>query len=296
MYQPWTSRSPLSIPVCYSITTDEWKSAIEFLTRAGQISSTHREFHMLSHVLGVSALVETLNNPQVGNATPSSFLGPFFTEDAPDRSSLLTSSACADPNSTHLSSRISHRFATTKSRLASQSHRRERVNTCTSRDVCLPPAESPFQARSSRHGRRTARVSRIRMPFPYPLLDDRCAACISWPPLGLYDVQYTGRIAPECRGRLRTNGEGKYGYRAVVPVPYFIRRDVQSSFLCTFCFRDSANLHLIGPGGRAASHSGTTQRPAESPARGDRRPQIPQAHDGIVPRRRPVSLERCHLW
>jgi len=233
MYQSWTSYSPLPVPVCYSITTDEWKSAIEFFTRAGQIS-THREFNMLWNVLGVSALVEMLNNPQVGNATPSSFLGPFFTEDAPDRTSLLTSSTCADLNSTHLSSRISHRFATTKYRLASRSHRRERVNTCTSRDVSLPPAESPFQAQSSRHGRRTARVSRFWMLLSYPLLDNGCAACISWLPLGLYDVQYTERFAPECRGRLRTDGEGKYGYRAVVPVPYFIRRDVQSSFLCTF--------------------------------------------------------------
>ena len=93
MYQSRTSFSPLSIPVCYSITTDEWKSAIEFLSRTGQ-TSMHPEFNMLSYVLGVTALVETLNNPQVGNATPSSFLGPFLTEDAPDRSSPPTSSAC----------------------------------------------------------------------------------------------------------------------------------------------------------------------------------------------------------
>ena len=159
-------------------------------------------------------------------------MGPFFTEDAPDRSSLLTSSACADPSSTHLSSRISHRFASIKSRLASRSHRKGRASTCTSRDVCLPPVESPFQVRSSIHGRRTARVSKLLSAYPLP--DDGCAAHISWLPLGLYDVQYTERIVPECRGRLRTDGEGKYGYRAVVPVPYFIRRDVQLSFLCTF--------------------------------------------------------------
>jgi hypothetical protein len=40
-------------------------------------------------VFGLSALVETLNNPRVGNATESSFLGPFFSQDAPDRSSSL---------------------------------------------------------------------------------------------------------------------------------------------------------------------------------------------------------------
>jgi protocatechuate 3,4-dioxygenase beta subunit len=37
----------------------------------------------------------------------------------------------------------------------------------------------------------------------------------------LYDSQYEERTAPECRGRLRTDGEGKYGYRAVVPAAYF---------------------------------------------------------------------------
>ena len=102
MYQSRTSFSPLSIPVCcYSITTDQWKSAMEFLTRTGQIS-TRPEFNILSDVLGATTVVEMLNSPQIGNATPSTPLGPFFTEDAPDRSSLLTSSACADPSSTHL--------------------------------------------------------------------------------------------------------------------------------------------------------------------------------------------------
>ena len=225
--------SSLSVPVCYSITTDEWKSAIEFLTRAGQTPS-HREFNMLSDVLGVSALVEALNNPQVGNATSSNFLGPFYTDDAPDRSSLLTSSACADPSTTHFSSRISDRFASFKSRLASRSHLRERASTCTSRDVCFPLAESPSQAQSSRHGRRTVRVSRFWVISSYRLPDDGRAARTSEPLVGLYDIEYTERTAPECRGRLRTDGEGKYGYRAVVPVPYSIRRDVQSSSLCTF--------------------------------------------------------------
>ena len=40
----------------------------------------------------MSALIETLNNPRVGNATESSFLGPYFTEDAPNRSSRPISS------------------------------------------------------------------------------------------------------------------------------------------------------------------------------------------------------------
>ena len=34
------------------------------------------------------------------------------------------------------------------------------------------------------------------------------------------------RSVPDCRGRLRTDAEGTYGYRAVVPVSYPIPGDV----------------------------------------------------------------------
>lgn len=49
--------------------------------------------------------------------------------------------------------------------------------------------------------------------------------------LGVYDMQYAERTAPECRGRLRTDGEGKYGYRAIVPVSYAIPDDVSGKLL-----------------------------------------------------------------
>ena len=60
-------------------------TAINFLTRTGQTCSPLRqEFILLSDVLGVSALVDGLNNPAVSGGTTSSVLGPFLTEDAPD--------------------------------------------------------------------------------------------------------------------------------------------------------------------------------------------------------------------
>lgn len=68
-------------------------TAIEFLTRTGQTCTPLRqEFILLSDVLGVSALVDAVNNPSVGTATESSVLGPFFTEDAPEGASYFTSS------------------------------------------------------------------------------------------------------------------------------------------------------------------------------------------------------------
>jgi hypothetical protein len=70
----------------HSITTEEWRSGVEFLTLMGETSITRgRQFSQFSDVFGVTALVERINNPRVGNATESTLLGPFFTEDAPDR-------------------------------------------------------------------------------------------------------------------------------------------------------------------------------------------------------------------
>jgi hypothetical protein len=77
---------PVFLHGCCSITTEEWRSGIEFLTLMGETSITRgRQFTQFSDVFGVTALVERINNPRVGNATESSLLGPFFTEDAPDR-------------------------------------------------------------------------------------------------------------------------------------------------------------------------------------------------------------------
>jgi hypothetical protein len=59
--------------------------------------------------------------------------------------------------------------------------------------------------------------------------DNGYVACPSPLPLGLYDTQYADRTAPDCRGRLKTDEEGKYGYRAIVPAPYFVPHDVKSS-------------------------------------------------------------------
>ena len=68
-----------------SLTTEEWISTIDFLTRTGKTCTPLRqEFILLSDVMGVSALVDAVNNPKVGDSTASSVLGPFFTEDAPD--------------------------------------------------------------------------------------------------------------------------------------------------------------------------------------------------------------------
>src|SRR5712672_1855287 len=97
-------------------------SAIDFLTRTGQTCTPIRpEFILLSDVLGVSALVDALNNPPVGNATESTVLGPFFTEDAPDGQYIRR------PPFVHRYLTSSRRL---QSRSESRSRRKGRVTTC----------------------------------------------------------------------------------------------------------------------------------------------------------------------
>lgn len=63
---------------------DEWEQAIQFLTAVGQAcSDTRQEFVLLSDVLGVSMLVETLNESEGG--TESTVLGPFHMVESPPR-------------------------------------------------------------------------------------------------------------------------------------------------------------------------------------------------------------------
>src|SRR5271166_438272 len=65
-------------------TLAEWNQAIEFLTAVGQMcNATRQEFILLSDVLGVSMLVETINEAQGG--TDSTVLGPFHLTQSPRR-------------------------------------------------------------------------------------------------------------------------------------------------------------------------------------------------------------------
>ena len=67
-----------------NITMDEWMYGINFLTKTGHLSTDWRkEFILLSDTLGVSMLVETLNNDKMSGETESTVLGPFYIENAP---------------------------------------------------------------------------------------------------------------------------------------------------------------------------------------------------------------------
>lgn len=68
------------------LTQEEWEKAVGFLTATGQTcTDTRQEFILLSDVLGVSMLVETLNGHRAPGATESTVLGPFHMTESPAR-------------------------------------------------------------------------------------------------------------------------------------------------------------------------------------------------------------------
>lgn len=65
-------------------TTEEWLAAIMFLTKTGHMCTDWRqEYILLSDTLGVSMLVDAINNRKPSGASPSTVLGPFHLPDAP---------------------------------------------------------------------------------------------------------------------------------------------------------------------------------------------------------------------
>ena len=68
------------------LTQAEWDIGIEFLTKTGQICSAERqEFILLSDILGLSMLVDAMNNRRPIGATENTVFGPFHVDDAPIR-------------------------------------------------------------------------------------------------------------------------------------------------------------------------------------------------------------------
>ncbi|KAB2758397.1 dioxygenase family protein [Brucella anthropi] len=68
------------------LTQSEWEYGVDFLTKTGQICSEERqEFILLSDTLGLSMLVDAINNRRPEGATENTVLGPFHVKGAPVR-------------------------------------------------------------------------------------------------------------------------------------------------------------------------------------------------------------------
>jgi hydroxyquinol 1,2-dioxygenase len=66
------------------LTGDEWFTAMDFLERVGKISTpTRQEFVLLSDILGLSMLLDKINQHTESSTTDSALLGPFYVEGRP---------------------------------------------------------------------------------------------------------------------------------------------------------------------------------------------------------------------
>jgi hydroxyquinol 1,2-dioxygenase len=66
-------------------TGEEWFKAIDWITRTGKMSDNKRqEVILFSDVMGVSMLVDAINNRLDTGATPTTVEGPFHVADAPE--------------------------------------------------------------------------------------------------------------------------------------------------------------------------------------------------------------------
>ncbi|RBR15663.1 uncharacterized protein FIESC28_07304 [Fusarium coffeatum] len=152
------------------LTTDEWMTAIQFLTQVGQISSDVRqEFILLSDILGLSLLVDSIDHPKPEGSTEGTVLGPFHTHEAEHvgEGSLISQ----DPDGEPL------------------------LVLCTLKDIDGKPIDG--------------------------------ASIDVWETdsKGFYDVQHADRIGPDGRAVLKSDSEGNFWFKAIVPVPYPIPHD-----------------------------------------------------------------------
>jgi hydroxyquinol 1,2-dioxygenase len=66
------------------LTGDEWLAAMDFIERMGKISTpTRQEVVLLSDVLGLSMLLDKINQHAGTSVTDSALLGPFYVEGRP---------------------------------------------------------------------------------------------------------------------------------------------------------------------------------------------------------------------
>jgi protocatechuate 3,4-dioxygenase beta subunit len=184
-------------------TQAEWETAIEFLTRVGHLCDDRRqEFILLSDVMGVSMLVDAINNRRPAGATESTVLGPFHVLESPVR-------ALGD-------------------------------------DV----AETHDAPRCLVRGRVTDLEGR---PIAAALVDVWQAD-----DQGFYDVQRDDVAAPDLRGLFRTDEDGRFWFRTIVPLHYPIPDDGPVGALLRATGRHPyrpAHIHVIAG---AAGHNPVT--------------------------------------
>lgn len=149
---------------------EEWRYAIDFLTRAGHITTdTRQEFVLLSDTLGVSSAVDLVTNSRTAEATPSAVLGPFYVEGPPQRehgydiaeglpgAPLYVSVRITDPDGAPLAGAVADVWQS---------------NADGFYDVQLPDQDGPVLRARLRADADGRIVFWSILPSPYPIPDD----------------------------------------------------------------------------------------------------------------------------
>ena len=153
-------------------TVAEWEAAIGFLTATGQTcNDVRQEFILLSDVLGVSMLVESLNHAAGDGLTEATVEGPFHQIPSPPRQLGDDINVAGAPG-----------------------------------QPCLVT------------GRVVDRAGRAVAGAAVDIWQADAG--------GFYDVQRPDAVAPgQLRGLFRTDGDGRFGFRTIVPAHYPIPTD-----------------------------------------------------------------------
>ncbi|RMZ88650.1 hypothetical protein DV736_g4127, partial [Chaetothyriales sp. CBS 134916] len=175
------------------LTAKELMTGLKFLTATGKTSDeASQEFIMLSDILGLSMLVDSIENPKPPGSTEGTVLGPYHTHEVEDKTlgSLLSSDANGEPM----------------------------LALCTVKDV-------------------------FRKPIPGVKIDIWEADST-----GHYDMQYLDRDCPDGRCVMRSDENGIFWFKAIVPVPYPIPADGPAGQLMKqlgrHCWRP-AHMHFM---------------------------------------------------
>jgi len=151
------------------LTPQEWLAGVEFLTATGHMCDEYRqEFMLLSDTLGVTSLVDEIAQRANGDATESSVLGPFYTENPPE--------------------------------------------IAQGESIAAPGDGVPLDVQGRVRSDRGAAIAG--------------AVVDVWGTDGggLYDSQHQDHPV-DCRGRIRTAGDGSFRLRTVLPQSYSIPTD-----------------------------------------------------------------------
>lgn len=152
------------------ISTNEWMTGIEFLTAVGKTcTDVRQEFILLSDILGLSMLVDSIDHPKPAASTEGTVLGPFHTHEAEHLE--LGTNISHDPDGTPC------------------------LVVCNVKDTNGKPIEG--------------------VKIDIWETDSK----------GFYDVQYSGYEKPDGRVVMKSDKEGLFWFKAIVPVPYPVPHD-----------------------------------------------------------------------